>query len=398
MDTEIDIIDNMLSKLHLNSTIGELPLFDASADVEDRVIDIKQILKSNKALPGVIINESGKTLCIIPKRAFFETLSRPYSLELFSKRAIRFLVEILEPNHSLILPASVLIADAVKLALERPKSQFDDPIIVDFDKGRAKILDTYTLILAQSALNQITMRALKEANDLKTEMLSIAAHDLKNPLGTIIGLSKISAGLAQDEDVCEMCGQINETAQHMLNLIIELLNSSVIESGRMQLRKQILDLEEIVSAIVYQNKSSAEAKDQLFEYSFAEDCEFAVEGDALKLREAIENLVSNAIKYSPQGGRISIRIDRQGKSVNFKVTDNGPGLSEEDMSKLFGKFQRLSAQPTGGESSTGLGLYIAKQIIDLHCGRLYAESTLGQGCTFFIDLPFASTAELEVCR
>ncbi len=388
MDNEVDILDNMLNTLHLNSTIGELPLFDAVADVEDSVTDIKQILKSNKALPGVIIYESGKTLCIIPKRAFFETLSRPYSLELFSNRAIRFLVEILEPNHSLVLPASMLITDAVKLALERPKSLFDDPIIVDFDKGRAKILDTYTLILAQSTLNQITMRALKEANDLKTEMLSIAAHDLKNPLGTIIGLSKISSGLAQDEDVCEMCCQINDTAQHMLNLIIELLNSSVIESGRMQLRKQIFDLEEIVSAIVYQNKTAAEAKNQLLEYSFAENCEFTVDGDALKLREAIENLASNAIKYSPQGGKISVRIDRQGDNVVFKVTDSGPGLSEEDMAQLFGKFQRLSAQPTGGESSTGLGLYIAKQIIDLHCGRIYAESTLGEGCTFFIELPF----------
>lgn len=391
MDTEVDILDNMLNALHLNSTIGELPLFDAVADVEDSVTAIKQKLKSNKALPGVIISESGKTLCIIPKRAFFETLSRPYSLELFSKRAIRFLVEILEPNHSLVLPASMLITDAVKLALERPKSLFDDPIIVDFDKGRAKILDTYTLILAQSTLNQITMRALKDANDLKTEMLSIAAHDLKNPLGTIIGLSKISAGLAQDEDVCEMCSQINDTAQHMLNLIVELLNSSVIESGRMQLRKQIFDLEEIVSAIVYQNKTAAEAKNQLFEYSFAENFEFTVEGDALKLREAIENLVSNAIKYSPQGGKISVRIDSPGENVVFKVTDSGPGLSEEDMAQLFGKFQRLSAQPTGGESSTGLGLYIAKQIIDLHCGRIYAESTLGEGSTFFIELPFFDT-------
>ena len=394
MENEDHTFGGMSESLHLNSTIGELPLFDAVADVEDRAIDIKHIFKSNKALPGVIITEAGRIMCIIPKRAFFETLSRPYSLELFSKRAIRFLVEILELNNSLVLPGSMLITDAVKLALDRPKSIFDDPIIVDFDKGRAKILDTYTLILAQSSLNQITMRALKEANDLKTEMLSIAAHDLKNPLGTIIGLSKISAGLAQDNDVREMCCQINDTSQHMLNLILELLNSSVIESGRMQLRKQLFDLEEIVSAIVYQNKTGAEAKDQLLEYSFAQDREFTVEGDALKLREAMENLVSNAIKYSPRGGLIRVRIDRQGGTVIFSVSDTGPGLSVEDMSQLFGKFQRLTAQPTAGESSTGLGLYIAKQIVDLHGGGIRAESVLGEGSTFIVELPFVQIRDM----
>jgi signal transduction histidine kinase len=112
--------------------------------------------------------------------------------------------------------------------------------------------------------------------------------------------------------------------------------------------------------------------------------------DADRMREAIDNLISNAIKYSPIGGRISVLVNDEDSKTVIRVADEGAGLSPEDLSRLFGRFQRLSAKPTAGESSTGLGLSIVKRIVDMHGGKVTANSAgPGQGSTFTIILPAA---------
>jgi len=113
--------------------------------------------------------------------------------------------------------------------------------------------------------------------------------------------------------------------------------------------------------------------------------------DSDRMREAIDNLVSNAIKYSPIGGKISLLVTHDDDNAIIRVTDEGAGLSPEDLGRLFGRFQRLSAKPTAGESSTGLGLSIVKRIVDMHGGEVTADSPgPGQGSTFTITLPAAS--------
>jgi len=115
--------------------------------------------------------------------------------------------------------------------------------------------------------------------------------------------------------------------------------------------------------------------------------------DPDRLREAVDNLVSNAIKYTPVGGRMELSMYVDDDGIAIRVKDEGPGLSQEDMSRLFGRFQRLSARPTGGESSTGLGLSIVKRIVELHGGSIAAESPgPGRGTTFTIRLPAQATS------
>jgi signal transduction histidine kinase len=110
--------------------------------------------------------------------------------------------------------------------------------------------------------------------------------------------------------------------------------------------------------------------------------------DADRMREAIDNLISNAIKYSPIGGKIAVVVSHEQKSTIIRIADEGAGLSPEDLGRLFGRFQRLSAKPTAGESSTGLGLSIVKRIIDMHGGEVAANSEgPGQGSTFTVILP-----------
>ena len=376
--------------LHLKSTIGEIPLYEASVEINSTLVEALVLFKNDPTNPGIIITDNNKIVGIFYRKHFFESLSKPYYNELFSNKPIKFFYENFEQNGLLILPSTMSIVESVQKALERPKEFFDAPIIVEFESGNKKILDSYSLMLAQSFINTIALKQLKEANDLKSDLLSVAAHDLKNPLNTIINLSNVMRKELENGntlDLFEMINNIGDISEHMLKLIIELLNSNVIESGNIKIRKQLTDIFELVNVVVYMNKTLADKKCQVINLLADRNEEYIVNADALKIRESLENLVSNAIKYSPFNSYIDVIIIKINNYIRIEVKDQGPGLLPDDKDKLFGKFQRLSAQPTGNESSTGLGLYIAKQIIELHDGKIWAESEYGKGSSFFIELP-----------
>lgn len=229
---------------------------------------------------------------------------------------------------------------------------------------------------------------LEIANKLKTKLLGIAAHDLKNPLGNILGFVKMLLEETPPEsEHHEMLMMINESSQNMLKLIGDLLESSAAEIGAMTLEQDTIDAAEILRTVIYSNISAAQAKKQKIESKIEN---IQVIADPKRLRQVMENLISNAIKYSPPSRNITARLIRDGVYARIEVQDEGQGLTQEDMSKLFGQFQRLSAQPTGGETATGLGLSIVKQIVELHGGKIWAESEgKNKGATFIVELPLA---------
>jgi signal transduction histidine kinase len=393
----LDLLNREFQELHLKSTVGDLFLYDIYVDITMIVKEAEYLFSNNPMLPGLILNHNKKFIGMISRKDFFETFSKPYRYELFSGRSLHFLFESYSNRQWLTIASTLEIVEAVQKALTRPKENFNDPILVMFENGALKILDIYQLILANSQIDLLAMKALKEANELKTEMLSIAAHDLKNPLNSAIGLTKTikeEAGQLSD-DSKEMLDLIELSLSNMLNLIIELLNSTVIEAGKYQMKLQYIDLAELMATISYQNQPIAEKKKQLLDFNYEKNDIFYIMGDAIKIRESIENIVSNAIKYSPVCSKIELGLILTEQIVQISVKDEGPGFTESDMKKLFGKFQRLSAQPTAGESSSGLGLYIAKQIVELHNGKIYVESSNGNGSTFFIELPSVDIEELQ---
>jgi signal transduction histidine kinase len=148
----------------------------------------------------------------------------------------------------------------------------------------------------------------------------------------------------------------------------------------------------LVREAVEANRPLAERKHQALRLVTAE--QLVVACDHERMREAIDNLVSNAVKYSPLGGSVTVTVERRDNEARVRVADSGPGLAPEDYPRLFGRFQRLSARPTGGENSTGLGLFIAKRIVELHGGRVEVRSpTVGHGAVFEIAVPMGEGRE-----
>jgi len=229
---------------------------------------------------------------------------------------------------------------------------------------------------------------LKEADELKTEFLRLAAHDMKNPLNGIREFAKI---LSEEVDDASSAKEISEmiytSSDEMLQMVTRLLESAALEDQDFTLERDAIDVQELARKVVEQNRRQAERKEQEITIDAPAGASCMVDADPTWISEAMDNLVSNAVKYSPHGKPIRVAITPSDDAIRFAVEDEGPGLTEEDKDKLFGKFERLSATPTGDESSTGLGLSIVKQIIEKHGGRVWAESTHGEGSTFFITLP-----------
>lgn len=231
-------------------------------------------------------------------------------------------------------------------------------------------------------------KELFELNQLKNKFLGMAAHDLRNPLGIIRSFSEILMEDAEDAlngEQRDWLSIIYRTSDKMLDLINELLDISVIESGKLDLKLKPGSLKELLEECVRIGQTLAERKKIRLHTTFSKIRQSLF--DENRLNQAVDNLLSNAIKFSPLDTDIYISMEQEGDIAKVKVRDQGPGLSKEDQTKLFGEFQKLSARPTADESSTGLGLSIVKKIINAHNGNVWVESTLGAGATFIFTLP-----------
>ncbi|MBL7991659.1 MAG: hypothetical protein JNN25_09500 [Candidatus Kapabacteria bacterium] len=244
------------------------------------------------------------------------------------------------------------------------------------------------LALKNTALEESNGK-LAEADRFKTRILSIAAHDLKNPLGAIIGFAElVLSELEPSSRFLPMMEAMSRSAAGMLDLIKNILDLSAVEMGRMELSKEVVDFAYVCVNASEPHAMAAEQKSQSIVFDVESSC--MVYADIVRLGQVVDNLVSNAVKYSPFGAEIRISVKRNHAFSRLEVRDQGPGLTEEDRSKLFGFFQRLSARPTGNESSNGVGLAIVKQIVELHGGRVWAESVLGSGSTFIVEMPLVN--------
>lgn len=231
---------------------------------------------------------------------------------------------------------------------------------------------------------------LQQLNTEKNEFLGIVAHDLKNPLTSI----SMSASALRDyydrfppATAKERLGAIIQASQRMATIITNLLDINAIETGNLNLTRKPAPILPILLHTINDYRERAAQKRITLHHSI--ECDENIEAciDTGVTAEIFDNLVSNAIKYSPFDKQVFVRLFTDNDKIRMEVRDEGPGLSEDDKKRLFGKFNRLSAKPTGGEDSTGLGLSIVKRLVEAMNGRVGCESELGKGAVFFVEFP-----------
>lgn len=222
----------------------------------------------------------------------------------------------------------------------------------------------------------------------KNEFLGIAAHDLKNPIYSISMLAKVlrdEKDLSRDE-IDEFTGDIVNTADKMLMLIKNLLDINAIEQGKITYTFETIDLSIVFNNIydIYHELSNKKSINFHFENN-AQSSEILT--DLIAIRQILDNMVSNAVKYTPKGKNVFLKIYDNNDYLNIEIKDEGPGFTDEDITKLWGKFTRLSAQPTGEEHSTGLGMSIVKKYADAIGAKVELNTQPGIGSIFTIILP-----------
>lgn len=238
---------------------------------------------------------------------------------------------------------------------------------------------------------------LRKANEAKNKFLGMCAHDLRNPLASIRGLAEFlrepSIGPLNPEQA-DIVESIQGASQSMLGLVNELLDIATIEAGELRLALAPGCLRDLTEKSIRLSAIEAARKGTRIELDPASSPALLAL-DATRIRQVIDNLLSNAVKYSPPDSLVRVRIDASTRETPFSPTgcailsvhDQGPGIPDTERDRLFQDFGRLSAKPTGGEKSTGLGLAICRKIVEAHRGRIEAVNQPGGGCVFSFSLP-----------
>ncbi len=241
-----------------------------------------------------------------------------------------------------------------------------------------------------AAMQDIT--TFKELDKMKSEFVATVSHDLKTPLTAIRGFADLVAMSGPlSEQQKEFIGRIKEVTREMAALISDLLDLGKIEAG-VEMEQVPCDLKALAAEVVHDLEFRAQEKKIVLEMEIPETVPPVI-GDPGRLKQVLTNLVSNAIKYTPEGGHVWIRISPENGRLVTSVQDTGIGISAHDQKQIFHKFYRVRTEETAHIEGTGLGLSIARSIVERHGGRIWVESEPGKGSTFFFTLPLAPQTE-----
>ncbi|HEW98166.1 MAG: hypothetical protein DRR16_21640 [Candidatus Parabeggiatoa sp. nov. 3] len=308
-------------------------------------------------------------------------------------------IHILSPNTITIMLTGQAQIEEVSNAIQYAKLYRYIAKPWHSDDLRLTIKEALNSYLKEKKLAQFTQElqeknaALLKLNQEKNEFLGIVAHDLKNPLSTIqIGADWIKTDyeyLSQKE-VIETVSTICTCTGQMFELIKNLLDVNLIESGKLKVSFNLVDIQPILQSLVNRYKPFAEAKHIRIQFQSLEKHYMALVDELLVL-QVLDNLISNAVKYTPRGKKIEIRISKTKNLICCDIQDEGPGICEPEQPKLFRKFAHLISEPTGGEHSTGLGLFIVKKLVIAMNGSVCCDSELGKGSKFTVCFPINHT-------
>jgi signal transduction histidine kinase len=236
---------------------------------------------------------------------------------------------------------------------------------------------------------------LREVSDLKEEFLAVTTHDLRSPLTVISGvISFFSSGRLGEltPEQKNMVSMMERNTQSLIELVNDLLDSAKIESGSLTLELAAVEPAAVAREVYESMRPLAEQKGIALELGVSDELPRAY-ADRQKLRRVLVNLVSNALKFTPRGGRVAVRAAEEGEHLRFSVSDTGVGIPAEDVPRLFDKYEQARTRATRSEKGTGLGLYITRQLVELHGGQIKVDSEEGKGSTFSFTIPIDKSHE-----
>jgi len=258
-------------------------------------------------------------------------------------------------------------------------------------------ITTSSYVQGDSILGTITLfrdiTAERNNDKMKNEFISLASHQLRTPLAAIKWYSKMllsgDAGKLLPEQT-EYADNIYTSTERMIDLVNSLLNITRIESGRIIVEPKPTDLRKLVNEILEEVKIRYVEKKQKFSYKVNGDIP-SINIDPRLIRQVFINLLTNAAKYTPENGQISVSISKNGTAIISEVKDNGFGIPENEQEKVFNKFYRGENMINGSNDGTGLGLYLVRAVVALSQGKIWFDSKAGKGTTFWLSLPLAGT-------
>lgn len=284
--------------------------------------------------------------------------------------------------------------DFIAKPIDKAELKIRTTALLKFKESQDAIKEYQAKLKEQNRKLEENLEKLRDLSILKDEFMGIASHDLKNPLTGILGFASIldqslTNGITISETPHTLLALILKNARIMQKIINDFLDFRAMEDGQFTLNLESVDLNEMAIQSLEQNTTYAEGKGITLDLQLTENLP-TVFADPARIRQVVDNLIGNAIKFSSRDGRVCLLTRVSESNVLFEVSDCGPGLTPEDMQKIFVKYAKLSNKPTAGEKSSGLGLAICKKLIDLSGGEIGGRNNPDRGASFWFKLPISS--------
>lgn len=281
----------------------------------------------------------------------------------------------------------ISVSDDPTLSVRFIKSGANDFIAKPFQ------MEEFFSRVANNVETVVNQRNLSEAKAVMNRFLGMASHDLRSPINSVKGFTEMLLDGAYGDvtdNQAEALDFIRAANNHMRNLVVDLLDMSVFEAGELQLVKESADLCDLIDLRIRIHTLDARKKNIAVRANCADIGHFFF--DTRRISQVIDNLLTNGVKFTPQGGTVTISLDKADGMARVCVRDTGQGVPPGEEELLFQSFKKTSVRPTGGESSTGLGLPIVKTIVEEHGGQVWVESRYGEGAAFYFTLPLVGSA------